>query len=73
VEQMLGEAEPLAPDIVNVEVMQSPRGLERGGKLAGARASRAISRLTASPIIAASHRCETAQSHRYETVAVSFI
>jgi predicted nucleic acid-binding protein len=50
VERALGEADVLAPDIVNAEVMQSLRGLERGGKLTGPRASTAISRLTASPI-----------------------
>jgi predicted nucleic acid-binding protein len=50
VERALGEADLLAPDIVNVEVLQSLRGLERGGKLTGARASKAVSRLTASPV-----------------------
>lgn len=50
VELALGEAETLAPDIVNAEVMHGLRGLERGGKLTSDRASRAIARLTASPI-----------------------
>lgn len=50
VERALGEADVLAPDIVNAEVMQGLRGLERGGKLTGARASTAITRLTTSPI-----------------------
>jgi predicted nucleic acid-binding protein len=50
VERALGEADVLAPDIVNAEVMQSLRGLERGGKLTRTRASTAISRLTTSPV-----------------------
>ncbi len=50
VASMLGEAEVLAPDIVNVEVMQSLRGLESGGKLSGARAEKALSKLAGSPI-----------------------
>ncbi len=40
----------LAPDIVNPEVMQSLRGLERAGKVSSERAATAISRLVHSPI-----------------------
>jgi predicted nucleic acid-binding protein len=40
----------LAPDIVNPEVMQSLRGLERAGKVSGERAAKALSRLVHSPI-----------------------
>jgi predicted nucleic acid-binding protein len=50
VERAIGDAELLAPDVVNVEVVQSLRGLERGGKLAGTRAAKAISRLLESDI-----------------------
>lgn len=40
----------IAPDIVNPEVMQSLRGLERAGKVSSKRAATAISRLAHSPI-----------------------
>jgi predicted nucleic acid-binding protein len=50
VERAIGEAELVAPDVVNPEVVQSLRGLERGGKLTSARASRAIGRLAESDI-----------------------
>lgn len=41
----------VAPDIVNPEVMQSLRGLERAGKLSSERAAQAVVRLTHSPIL----------------------
>jgi predicted nucleic acid-binding protein len=40
----------IAPDIVNPEVMQSLRGLERAGKVSGERAATAVVRLVHSPI-----------------------
>ncbi|HXA54537.1 MAG TPA: type II toxin-antitoxin system VapC family toxin [Solirubrobacteraceae bacterium] len=40
----------IAPDIVNAEVVQSLRGLERGGKVSGRRAGEAIVRLADSPV-----------------------
>jgi predicted nucleic acid-binding protein len=43
-------AELLAPDAINPEVMQSLRGLERGGKLSGERASKAVTRLAGSEL-----------------------
>jgi predicted nucleic acid-binding protein len=43
-------AELVAPDVINPEVMQSLRSLERGGKLGGDRATRAITALTHSAI-----------------------
>lgn len=48
--RMVAGARLIAPDIVNPEVMQSVRGLERAGKLSGERASRAIAQLARSPI-----------------------
>lgn len=50
VEQAIGEATLMAPDVVNPEVAQSLRGLERGGKLTSARASRALARLVESEL-----------------------
>jgi len=50
VERVIGDAELVAPDVANPEVVQSLRGLERGGKLTSARASRAIARLAESDI-----------------------
>jgi predicted nucleic acid-binding protein len=50
VERALGDAELVAPDVVNPEVVQSLRGLERSGKLTSARASAAIARLAESDI-----------------------
>jgi predicted nucleic acid-binding protein len=40
----------IAPDIVNPEVMQSLRGLERAGKVSNERAATALARLVHSPI-----------------------
>jgi predicted nucleic acid-binding protein len=45
VERAVGEAELIAPDVVNPEVAQSLRSLERSGKLTSDRASTAIARL----------------------------
>lgn len=50
VERAIGNAELVAPDVVNPEIVQSLRGLERGGKLTSERASRAIARLAESEI-----------------------
>jgi predicted nucleic acid-binding protein len=50
VERAVGDAELVAPDIVNPEVAQSLRGLQRGGRLTEARASKAISRLAQIPL-----------------------
>jgi predicted nucleic acid-binding protein len=48
--RVVAGAQLIAPDIVNPEVMQSLRGLERAGKLSSERAATAISRLAHSPI-----------------------
>jgi predicted nucleic acid-binding protein len=45
VERAIGDAELIAPDGLNPEVMNALRGLERGGKLTSARASKAVGRL----------------------------
>lgn len=50
VARLVGNAHLVAPDLINPEVVQSLRGLERGGKLSRERAERAISRLADSPI-----------------------
>jgi predicted nucleic acid-binding protein len=50
IERAVGDAALVAPDVVNPEVVQSLRGLERGGKLTSARASTAIARLAESEI-----------------------
>jgi predicted nucleic acid-binding protein len=50
VEEAVSDAELVAPDVVNPEVVQALRGLERGGKLTGERASVAIARLSESNI-----------------------
>jgi len=50
VERAVSDAALVAPDVVNPEVVQSLRGLERGGKLTSARASTAIGRLAESEI-----------------------
>jgi predicted nucleic acid-binding protein len=50
VERAIGDAVLVAPDVLNPEVLQSVRGLERGGKLTSARASKAIARLSESDI-----------------------
>jgi predicted nucleic acid-binding protein len=43
-------AELVAPDVINPEVVQSLRGLERGGKLSEERAAKAVTRLTESTV-----------------------
>lgn len=43
-------AELVAPDVINPETMQTLRGLERGGKLSGERARKAVDRLTSSDL-----------------------
>jgi predicted nucleic acid-binding protein len=48
--RIVAGADLVAPDVINPEVMQSLRGLERGGKLTGERATKAISRLTHSDL-----------------------
>jgi len=50
VERAIGDADLVAPDVVNPEVVQTLRGLQRAGKLTGTRASRAIARLAESGI-----------------------
>jgi predicted nucleic acid-binding protein len=50
VERAIGDAELFAPDVVNPEVMQSLRGLERGGKLTSERASQALTQFAESGI-----------------------
>jgi predicted nucleic acid-binding protein len=50
IEQAIGEDDPIAPDILNPEVVQSLRGLERGGTLTQVRATRAVRRLAESDI-----------------------
>lgn len=50
VERAVGDAELIAPDGLNPEVMHALRGLERGGKLTGARASKAVGRLSRATI-----------------------
>jgi predicted nucleic acid-binding protein len=50
VERAIGTAPLVAPDVVNPEVIQTLRGLERGGKLTGARASKAVARLAESDV-----------------------
>jgi predicted nucleic acid-binding protein len=50
IDRATGDSELVAPDVVNPEVVHSLRGLERGGKLTRARASRAMARLAESNI-----------------------
>jgi predicted nucleic acid-binding protein len=47
---LIGGSQLIAPDIVNPEVIQSLRGLERGGKLSPERAAKAVERLAESPV-----------------------
>lgn len=51
VERLVRGAQVVAPDVINPEVLQSLRRLERAGELAGERASTAASRLALSPIV----------------------
>jgi predicted nucleic acid-binding protein len=50
IEQAIGDAELIAPDLVNLEVMQVLRKFELRGKLTRERASTAVSRLVESQI-----------------------
>jgi predicted nucleic acid-binding protein len=50
IDQIIGDAELIAPDVLNPEVLQSLRGLERGGRLTSARASMAVAQLVESRI-----------------------
>lgn len=50
IKEAIGDSELIAPDTLNPEVLNSLRGLERGGALTGARASRAVERLLSSRI-----------------------
>jgi predicted nucleic acid-binding protein len=45
IDRAVDDRELIAPDILNAEVLQGLRGLERGGALTKARASKAILRL----------------------------
>ena len=51
VDQAIGDAELIAPDVLNPEVVHTLRGLERGGKLTSARASEAVERLVEDSIV----------------------
>jgi predicted nucleic acid-binding protein len=51
VDQAVGDAELIAPDVLNPEVLHTLRGLERGGKLTSARASEAVERLVQETIV----------------------
>jgi len=50
IKETIGDSELIAPDILNPEVLNSLRGLERGGALTAARASLAVNRLFRSRI-----------------------
>ena len=50
IRRLVAEAQLIAPDVINPEVMQSLRKLERSGRLSGARATRAIAALARSPV-----------------------
>jgi predicted nucleic acid-binding protein len=50
IKQAIGDSGLIAPDTLNPEVLSSLRGLERGGALTAARASRAVERLSLSRI-----------------------
>lgn len=50
VASLIGDARMVAPDLVNTEILQALRGLERGGKLSTERAALAVVRLAESPI-----------------------
>jgi predicted nucleic acid-binding protein len=49
-DEVIGDGESIAPDVIYPEVLQSLRGLERGGALTAERASLAMRRLAESPI-----------------------
>lgn len=48
--RIVSGAELIAPDVINPETLQSLRKLERGGKLSGERATRAVARLSCSDL-----------------------
>jgi predicted nucleic acid-binding protein len=50
VDQAIGDAELIAPDVLNPEVLEGLRGLERGGRLTSKRASLAAEQLVESKI-----------------------
>jgi predicted nucleic acid-binding protein len=49
--RLIAGARLTAPDVINPEVLQTLRGLERAGKLSGERAAAAVARLAHSPIV----------------------
>lgn len=50
VARVVAGAQLIAPDVINPEVLQSLRGLERGGKLTSDRATKAVAALAQVPI-----------------------
>ncbi len=48
--RVVAGAQLIAPDIINPEVLQSLRGLDRAGKCSSERATKAVARLAHSPI-----------------------
>jgi predicted nucleic acid-binding protein len=49
-DRVVGDCDLIAPDVLNAEVLQSLRGLERGGRLTSSRASLAVAQLAMSQI-----------------------
>ncbi len=47
---IVARADLIAPDVINPETLQSLRGLERGGKLSGERARKAVAKLVGSDL-----------------------
>jgi predicted nucleic acid-binding protein len=50
IRRLVAGTQLMAPDVINPEVMQGLRKLERGGKLSSDRAARAVMRLTHSTV-----------------------
>jgi predicted nucleic acid-binding protein len=50
IDRVIGASELIAPDIINPEVIQSLRGLERGGRVTSTRATKVIVRLAQSSV-----------------------
>jgi predicted nucleic acid-binding protein len=50
IERVVGDCELVAPDVLNAEVLQSLRSLERGGRLTSSRASLAVAQLAESQV-----------------------
>jgi predicted nucleic acid-binding protein len=50
IDRLIGDAELIAPDVLNPEVLEGLRGLERGGQLTSERASMAAEQLCESKI-----------------------